>query len=240
LQRADVVLCRGKKSLFSRLIRWATRSHFSHAAIVFLVPDRDQGFDKVFLIESVLNGVDLTDLRHYVIDHARDYDVVIKRLEAPWFTDEHKRLVRGIMLDFIKAEYDFRTIWTIAVSILKQLVFGFRTRMLGLEETLKRTYAQHRLAPAQFICSGFVQYGFYAAIDRLIARGELPDSCRREVLFRPDLKLPPSLTQLLATTPEDIAQAPQLAWKYVIRDGMVHPVADRAEAYRLLGRKAGS
>ncbi|QLH37961.1 MAG: hypothetical protein HWD60_01765 [Defluviicoccus sp.] len=51
IRRGDIVLCRGKKSAFSRLIRWATRSYFSHAALVFVTPDRDQNFNNTFLID---------------------------------------------------------------------------------------------------------------------------------------------------------------------------------------------
>ena len=43
LQRSDIVLCRGKRSLFSWLIRMATRSYFSHAGLIFLVPNPHEG-----------------------------------------------------------------------------------------------------------------------------------------------------------------------------------------------------
>jgi hypothetical protein len=62
LKRCDVVLCSGR-SVFSRLIKWATKSVFSHAALVFLIPDKQQGFDNTFILESNSKGVDLTNLR---------------------------------------------------------------------------------------------------------------------------------------------------------------------------------
>lgn len=239
IRRGDIVLCRGKKSAFSRLIRWATRSYFSHAALVFVTPDRDQNFNNTFLIESITSGVDLTDLRHYVVDHSDDYDVAILRFEAPWFTDDHACLIRGVMLDFIKAEYDFNTVWQLAWTVAKRVAFCIQARVAGLQSTLERTYAQGQLAPGQFICSGFVQYGFYDAVDRCIRRGTLPEECRQDVLFRSGLAVPPEHAMLLSTTPEDLASSPLLSWQFLILQGIVHQVQSRDEAYTLLSEAYG-
>lgn len=236
LRRSDVVLCRGKRSLFSRLIRWATRSHFSHTAVVFLIPKHDEGFNNTFLIESITSGVDITDLHHYAVEHADAYDVAIKRLERDWFDENVQRLVRGRMLNFIKAEYDFGTILAIARSVLRKLLFGLRTRFAGLEPTLRRTYARKGLAPAQFICSGFVQYGFLATVRALVARDRLPEPCLDEVLFKDGLTARSDTAAVLSTTPENLARSEKLTWKFVIRDGLVHPVNTAAEADRLLER----
>ncbi len=242
LKHADIVLCRGKKSLFSRLIRWATKSNFSHAAIVFVIPDKDKGFENTFLIESVTSGVDITDLRHYAVDKWREYDVAIKRLEAPWFSDDPgsediRRLVRGSMLDFIKAEYDFLTVWRLALKVAQRLLFGVRVRLFGLEPTLRSTYARKKLAPGYFICSGFVQYAFYDAVRRLVTKGRLTPAHLREVIFHPPTSARPDTAKLLSTTPEELAQAEQLSWKYVIIDRYVYEVTDKAEAYALIARK---
>lgn len=234
LRRSDIVLCRGKKSLFSRLIRWATKSQYSHAALIFLIPQFDAGFRNTFLIESVPNGVDVTDLRHYVVDRADDYDVVIRRLDQPWFTEDAQRLVRGRMLDFIKADYDFATIWTMAKSVFQRIVFGIQTRVSGLEKALRSAHAKDRLAPAQFICSGFVQYGMAATVRQLVEDGKLPASCIDSVLFRPGLSPDADADALLSATPEDIAATDKLQWLYVFIKKQVHRVATRAEVDRLL------
>ncbi len=242
LRRADVVLCRGKRSFFSWLIRWATRSLFSHAAIVFVIPNEDLGFQNTFLIESVTSGVDITDLRHYVIDKSRDYDVAIKRLEVPWFSSdpdgkEVRRLVRGSTLDFIKAEYDFLTVWRLTIEVAQRLLFGVRVRLFGLEPTLRSIYARKKLAPGYFICSGFVQYGFYDAVRKLVKAGRLTEARLDEVVFNPRASARPDTPTLLSTTPEDLALAEQLSWKYVIIDRYVYEVTDKAEAYALIARK---
>lgn len=236
LQRSDVVLCRGQ-SLFSRSIRWATKSPFSHAALVFLIPQFDAGFRNTFLIESVPNGVDVTDLRHYVVDRAGDYDVVVRRLDQPWFTEDVQRTVRGRMLDFIKADYDFATVWTIAKSVFERILFGIHARVSGLENALRAAHAKDKLAPAQFICSGFVQYGMAATVRQLVEDGKLPASCIEAVLFHPGLTVDSDVDALLSTTPEDIAATDKLQWMYVFTKKQVHRVATRAEVDRLLGVK---
>ncbi len=242
LKRADIVLCRGKKSLFSRLIRWATRSHFSHAAIVFVIPSQDKGFDNTFLMESVTGGVDITDIRHYAIDEWRGYDLAIKRFEAPWFAtgpeaEDIRRLVRGCMLNFVKADFDYLNVWRIAVEVVRRFVFGVRVRFGGLEPTLRKAYAKGQLAPGSFICSGFVQYGFYDAVRRLVDADRLTDAELAAVVFNPKASARPDTPTLLSTTPEDLAQAEQLSWKYVIIDQHVYEVTSKTEAYALIARK---
>lgn len=235
LQRADIVLCRGKRSLFSKLIRWATKSHFSHAALVFLIPSRHEGFEKTFLVEAVPSGVDLTDLSHYLIDKRAEYDVVIRRFERDWFSSDVQKLVRGHMLDFIKADYDFRAIWHQALAAIRRLWFGLRAGFQGLGRTVRAAHDSGRLAPTQFVCSGFVQYGFVSAIRRLAKAGMLPDAAVAEVLFNPDLTPRSDTSAILATTPEDLARSPHLAWKYVIVKGKAYAVSSAAEAAKLLG-----
>jgi hypothetical protein len=236
LRRGDIVLCRGRRGMVSRLVRWATRSHFSHAAMVFLVPARDDGFDRAFLIESVASGVDLTPLAYYVEQESGRYDVAIKRLDAPWFTVDVGRQVRGWMLNLIKATYDYGTVWRLAGHALRRLVFGVGARTVGLRRMIERRERRGGRVPGDFICSGFVQYGYYRAIEQLVGRGQLPAACLRAVMFSPALPPEPDEADLVAVTPEDLARAPHLAWKYVIREGLVFAVSSRREAYALLLR----
>lgn len=241
LKRSDVVLCRGK-STFSKLIRFATKSQFSHAALVFLVPHRDLGFNNTFLIESVPTGVDVTDLRHYIKDHPDKYDVVIKRLTKPWFVDNAPKIVRGSMLDFIKADYDFRAIWQITKSIAKKMLFGFLVWRDGLEVRLAKTYDEAKPkaerkpqpAPGQFICSGFVQYGFLGGTRTLLDTAPGCGAVLDDVMFAENVSPDAPYSKILSTTPEDLAATPKLEWCYVIRQGMVYRVHSTAEANALL------
>ncbi len=242
LKRADVVLVGGKKSFFSKMIMKATNSHWSHAALVFVIPHRETGFENTFVIESIGDGVDITDLSYYIKKHAEEYDVGIRRLDHDWFSDDGKGLdirkrVRGNMLNSIKAEYDFGAILHIGMMLLRKLIFGIRTRLSGLEKTLSKTRAKGGRVPGQFICSGFVQYGFYNAIKSMIDKGELPEEKLRDVIFNPHLDSDSGIIDydvMLTTTPENIAATDKLTWKYVIKNGKVYDVRSKNEVNDIL------
>jgi len=234
LERADVVLCSSKKNLFSRLIRFGTRSPFCHAALVFVVPSVDMGFEKTFVIESGTSGVDITPLEHYVVDS--HYQVGIKRLERPWFqgSDEGRALqreVRGHMLNFIKAEYDYMTIWRVAMSIFDRMVFGMRRY---IRKGTAKALDQGARAPNSFVCSGFVQYGFHATVSRTVQQDGAAADRLDEVVFYDSPLADDPLNSLLAVTPDDLARTGKLAWKWVISKGDVYEVDHYADACRLM------
>ena len=219
LQRGDIVLLKGKASIYSWAIRWWTNSEFSHAALIFAVPSSEDGFEKTFLIEASIDGVDITDLKHYARDLSLVYDVAIKRCDRPWMTIEVQRSIRGHMLNYIKANYDY---WT---------VLGFiRSLMRKREHHEKDPASEHQRAlwrrrpPTRFVCSGFLQYGFLSAVSRLIQAKQLPPDCIEQVMFKPGLRPDSRPQEILATTPEDLACTSLLNWKYAIRGGYVHEV----------------
>lgn len=231
LRRGDVVLFKGKASLFSRAIRWSTRSEFSHAALVFAVPSVEEGFERTFLIEAGTSGVDITDLQHY-LDKWRVYDIAIKRADYAWMDVGVQRSVRGHMLNFIKAEYDYWTIVAIARAIISNVVFNVAAAVQGVETAVRQSYRWTRRPPSRFVCSGFVQFGFISAVWRLIGNGHT--SARiDDVIFRPVLASRLDRAAVLATTPEDLAVSKKLAWKFAIRGGKVHRV-DNYEAVKAI------
>lgn len=237
LRRGDIVLCKGKASLFSWAIRWWTKSQFSHAALVFAVPSEEEGFERTFLIEAGTSGVDLTDLKHYVVDAAAVYDLAIKRLDQPWMTVAVQRAVRGHMLNFIKASYDYLKVVALARSLLSNFIFGISVPLVGIDRALRRSYRLSRVPPAQFVCSGFVQYGFISAVKRLIAHGGLAKSALADATFNDRLGALADDAAILGTTPEDFARSDKLVWLFVIRRGHVYRVHDSAEVDRILKRR---
>ncbi|MGW8207169.1 MAG: hypothetical protein ACWGMY_09470, partial [Hyphomicrobiaceae bacterium] len=86
LQRADVLLTRKNRDFRSWLIRFATKGSYSHAALVFLVPHQERGFNNSFVIERSSGGVDLTNFTDCVND--RRSVIGVHRLGKPWFNDE--------------------------------------------------------------------------------------------------------------------------------------------------------
>lgn len=237
LQRGDVVLLKGKATLYSWAIRWWTTSEFSHAAMVFSVPSREEGFEHTFLIEAGTSGVDLTDLKHYAIDLAFAYDIAIKRCEAPWMTVEVQRVIRGHMLNFIKASYDYFKVVALFRQLFSNAIFGMSAGVEGIDKAVRRSVRWSRTPPSRFLCSGFVQYGFISAVRRLIKTGRLPKDALGEVIFKPHLASGADATSILATTPEDLAQSNRLVWRYAIRRGRVHRVDSYAAVKAILARR---
>jgi hypothetical protein len=248
LSRADIVLVRGT-SLFSRAIRFATRSPFSHAALIFLIPDPESGFERTFMIEAVPRGISIRSIADAIgagPGKGPKIALAVLRFERPWFDAGVQKLVRGRMLDFVRAGYDWSTILGIAWSVVNGMILGTQRYSRALRATLIRDYEKKRLVPANFICSGLVQYGFLRTIFDLSDRDgtvipvfDVPDA-----IFTPRLRgvdpakiiarSPRALAELLAITPDEISRAPTLTWKYVLVDGKAHSVADREEGVGIL------
>ncbi len=230
LLRSDVILSRSP-TLSSWLIRFGTGGYFSHAALVFLVPKPEEGFTNTFLLESVSAGVGLANLREYVDRRRGHSDLVIRRLNAPWFNDQLRAQVRGLMLDHVKAGYDYGIILRMALSVLFGLRLGLSRVAKGrggsMADAVKKTHRRRRRwVPPQFICSGFVQYGFAEALRRNKLRVA-------DVLFRAGMS-PTDSSAMLAVTPEDIATSDRLDWLYAITEGKVHRVTSYDEAKRII------
>ena len=79
LKRGDIVLSRSP-NFTSWLIRSATGSAFSHAALVFLVPQPELGLRNTFLLESLGAGVGLANLRDYVSGRHPQSEIAVLRL----------------------------------------------------------------------------------------------------------------------------------------------------------------
>lgn len=230
LVRSDVILSRSP-TFSSWMIRLGTGGFFSHAALVFLVPKPDDGFENTFVLESISSGVGIANLRDY-IDRKRGHsDIVIRRLEAPWFDDRLRSQVRGLMLDHVKAKYDYGKVIRLALSFLFGLRLGYsrvsKGKSRSMADAVQRTHrGRARWVPPQFICSGFVQYGFAEAL----RRAGLPLA---DVLFKEGLNSG-DRAGILAVTPEDIATSDKLTWLFAIKAGRVHRVADFAAAKAII------
>lgn len=254
LRRADVVLTRKFKSLRSTLISWATRSSFSHAALVFLVPHEEHGFNNAFVIEAAGGGVDLTNLTDYLND--RRSLVGIKRMKGTWFDGEPCALVRGRLLNSIKSEYSYATALNVGWNFFNEIAFGVRSRIAGQRRAIQGRVDRQIRPPSAFICSGLVQLGFVHSVVELAGTGQMAPQRLSEVVFREDLRemLPKDWSgfseaqqlemmwdfiqgfevELASATPEDLAASPSLDWRFIVRNGEVHRVKSEDEAKKLL------
>lgn len=259
LDRADIMLTRRNWDLSSSVIRWATNSPFSHAALVFNRPGQEPGITNTFVIEAGTSGVDLTNLRDYAND--KSSFVAIKRFKGTWFDEAKQARVRGLLLDKIKASYNF---WAVG-RIARTLWFGVQNKInketdtkSQREKTLEKYKDKEWSPPSEFICSGLVQIGFVETVLEYIKRGELPPSALNDVVFHrgaqrwlPDQKGWDALgaggkqsaeiferqnyQALESVTPDDLAKSRKLEWLFLIKDGQVHKVRTYAEVMFLIG-----
>ncbi|MEQ1716846.1 MAG: hypothetical protein ABL907_12805 [Hyphomicrobium sp.] len=254
LDRSDVVLTRRTGDITAAVIRWATGSPFSHAALVFTGPQFDSGISGTFVIESGTSGVDLTAFTDYT--NNKSTFIAVKRLRKDWFTAPRQSRVRGVLLDKIKATYDF---WTIA-RIARNVWFGMQSKMSTKEKTVEAYRKRDWNPPNEYICSGLVQVGFVEMAVEAIKRGELSPEVLREVVFHKgaESRLPPPGTwkylgedakdtainfrevlsdELFSVTPEDLAQSDKLEWQFFVKDGLVYKVSSYADVMKLIQTK---
>ena len=257
LNRADVVLMRKNGDLRSWLIQWATRGSFSHAALVFLVPHEEKGFNNTFVIESASNGVDLKNLATYLNDKRQV--VGIKRLKGSWFDERAQSLVRGRMLNSIQSSYSYATMLRLGWAFFNELAFGIKARIWGARSAIQGRRRRTLQPPSAFICSGLVQLGFLNVVAEQVAMGYLLPQRVAQVVFQEDVArfLPRDWAQfsdaeqyeimwdfvtgfqdvLEAVTPEDLAVSSQLEWAFVVRDCLVHKVTSPEHARKLLAEE---
>ena len=218
LARGDILVSRSP-TFASRLIRFVAGQFFSHAAMIYLIPEAKGRFEHTFVIESLFKGVGIANLETYVGGKYPVEEVGIMRLEGKRFTKAFFKRANGTMLNEVNKPYDYHRFWSIAVS----MVFGLHrtiSRMRHKPNVYRRWY------PRQFICSGFIQYGLYVA-----AVVEEIDS--QSVILKNGLDNP-SADQMMGTTPEDLARSDKLTWKYVIRRGWVYEAASYDEAQKII------
>jgi hypothetical protein len=263
LERADVVLTRRDYDLTSFLIRWATGSPFSHSALVFNQPDENSGITNTFLIEAGTGGVDLTNIKDYLAD--KSSFIALKRFRKPWFDDLKQARVRGILLDKIKAEYNYWAIGRVARNIWFGVQNNLRSRdqrASGRAKVIKQYRDNDWQPPSEYICSGLVQVGFVETAIEYISRGLLPPEALNEVVFVPEAEkwLPnakgwqrlgqfasrsakmfreQNAAALEAVTPHDLAVSDKLEWLYLIRDGKVHKVSSLKQVMTLIEGQGG-
>ena len=221
LNRGDILLSRSP-TLSSRIIRFLSGSFFSHAALVFLLPKETDGFTSTFVIESLFRGVGVANLETYVAGLHPIEEIGILRLEGRGFEEGFFKRANGFLLNEVNKPYDFGRLWRIGLNV----VFGVQQ---AIRRAGRRPNVYRRWMPRNFICSGFIQYGLFAA-------AEMENLDVTRVILKNGLSNP-SKDELLGITPEDIAKSNKLTWKYAIRRGWVYEVKDYDAAKRIIASR---
>ena len=218
LHRGDILLSRSPTPA-SRMIRFFSGSTFSHAAMIFLVPQLEEGFENTFVIESLFEGVGVASLESYVNGKRPVEEVGVLRLVGREFTQSYFKLARGLLLNELHKPYDYHRLFLIALNVL----FGLH---LAARRVRHKVAVVKRWMPREFICSGFIQYGLYQAAQKM-------DLDLSKVILK-NGETAPSTDEMLALTPEDLMLSKKLTWLFVIRRGWVHRVNNADEAQRVI------
>jgi Permuted papain-like amidase enzyme, YaeF/YiiX, C92 family len=218
LNRGDIILSRSP-TLSSKLIRYTSGGFFSHAALVFLVPQKSDGYESTFVVESLYAGVGIGNLATYIGGKKPSEEIAVLRLVGKGFDVSFFKQVRGLMLDHVQKPYDYGRAVNLALSFL----FGIR---LGWAKIRNTKLAYKKWTPSEFICSGFIQYGY---VDAMLRKGLDPTP----VIFKTDATVR-DREALLATTPEDLATSDKLKWLYAARRGFVYRVNSYEEAQKTI------
>lgn len=243
LEPGDVILMTKVGSLFSTLTRIFDQSKFAHVALVYQTPHYGDGIDKTFLIETTMRGVDLEALSEIVTPSKihkdtglpPDFVVGVKRLESDWATLPLRRMAASRMLHFIDADdYNFRLMVALANRRTRQIYLRLRRILRGRAPSVGEFLRTgHRYLPAEFICSGFVQYAYVdmvrTAVERNLIDKSYADQALRDVLFCERVNEHSPMEELMACTPRDLAHSTKLNWKYIIHRGQVFKVSSGEE-----------
>ncbi len=177
--------------VFAHLIRVATNSKWSHSSLVYMVNDPSNGLENTFLIEAKTKGVIIASWRNEVMPF-KEFTVGIKRPKLDWYRESpyeksrhdlhdpedihgigYLRHVRGIAMDQIHGLYDHKVVWELAA------LYGERIAKRHLSKVPQVAEAADALATLfkkwdaksdpqahviRFVCSGLVQYSFFAAL----------------------------------------------------------------------------
>ncbi len=204
LQISDVVLRinRSRREVFAYLIRSATNSKWSHSALVYLVNDPPRGLENTFLIEARPKGVIMTSWRNEVMPFD-EFTVGIKRPKLDWYRENpyeqakhdprdpedthgigYLRHVRGIAMDQMHGLYDHKVVWELASLYIERVARRRLSKVPQIAEAADRLAELFKKWDAKsapdahvmrFICSGLVQYSFFAALRfRLLKDLQIP------------------------------------------------------------------
>jgi hypothetical protein len=180
-----------------------------------------------------MGSIHVDNLTHY-FENPNRYDVAVKRLDEEWFHSEvgglsYCKTVCDIALRETTDKFDTRLV-RVRRGILRQvrLAYRFARQRIKYPTSSKRRPfpVTQRLKISAYGCGGFVQWSYYQGVSRILRESQ-NKTRSKEVIFNPRLVEPVKEYDLLSTTPADLARSDKLAWKYVVKDGVVWEVSSQ-------------
>ena len=183
------------KDVFSRIIRFATNSAWSHTALLYLISDPPQGYDNTFLVEAMTSGIRVASWRNEVFPF-ETFTVGIRRLPLDWYAETPHdiarrdpndpedtpgiallRHVRGMALDQVNGLYDENAIFEMVALYAERVAkrhFAAIPEIAAAADNAANLFRKWDESDAnassvlRFICSGLVQHSFFSALRRRI------------------------------------------------------------------------
>lgn len=188
LQVADIILVRDK-SLLSRTIREVSQSYWSHAVIVFAIPDAKTFFNNILVISAENGGIEIHRIQKYT-QHFDYYDFGVKRVSG--LSGEIQEKVLSYVLNNVDIPYDYMRLFGFLLYF-----FLNKFRKNGQAHLQKRFTNENA-----FVCSSFIQKAFYEA---------MPKEKKDAVIFTKNRS---SKFFLEEVTPADIARSKNCLWLF--------------------------
>lgn len=177
IKDGDVLLFRGAKSRISAIIRWATRSSYSHAALALWVDDR----------LMVAESREFRGCRLVPASRAVEGAVVeVCRLDPRHESDLDRAAVRKEALSRLGEPYGWRSILRTAVGKLPLVAFFKARRSIGLGN---KAYSEDDMHDAgqSVVCSTYVALCYRAGgidlVPNLADRDTTPGDLARSALL---------------------------------------------------------
>lgn len=188
LQVADIILVRDR-SLLSRTVRSVTKSYWSHAVIVFAVPNSATLFNNILVISAEDGGIEIHRIQRYT-KHFDHFDLGVKRV--PGLSREIQEKVLSYVLNNVDIPYDYMRLFGFLLYF-----FLNKFRKNSQAHLLKRFTNENA-----FVCSSFIQKAFYEAVPKEKKDSAVFTKNRSSKFF------------LEEVTPADIARSSNCVWLY--------------------------
>ncbi|GAC1616891.1 MAG: hypothetical protein NVS4B11_05390 [Ktedonobacteraceae bacterium] len=173
---ADVVLrtTQSPMHIIGRLIRFATRSRWSHAALVLLLSNSRQGYDSTFLIEAITKGIRVVAWSK-VLTPYQEVTIRVKRLKMDWYVETTYERERHTTHDPEDTHglYDRKVVYELTALYAKRVLrrhlkaFPVFAHLAASLANFFRTWSLDTSSSdtlENFICSGLIQYSFFEAL----------------------------------------------------------------------------
>ncbi len=207
---ADVLLVHHSRDAVAWIIRLLSGSYWNHAALV--VHSLSDGPEsELQVIEAHWRGIRRVPLQQYLENHERSSVIAVRRVPGIILDRAARHRIARLAAEAVGRPYDFPLLLRMARLALRDMVRRYRSGRPALPALLRLSA---RLAGSSrgFICSGLVQWAYWAGVK---------SDLRERVVFVPGIDGPGSEALVREATPDHLARSANLEWAYLVHRGQV-------------------